>query len=153
MNKVQIVEADLKDLDEMLKWRKEVLEHVFEQEISDGLMKENQRYYQNALKEGSHQACYIYFDGEKAGCAGECFYEEMPSPDNPNGKCAYLMNIYVRKEYRKHGLATHMVDWLIEQARKRNVNKIYLEASDDGYPLYKNMGFKDMKNYLKLSNE
>ncbi len=26
--------------------------------------------------------------------------EELPSPDNPSGKCAYLMNIYVREAFR-----------------------------------------------------
>jgi GNAT superfamily N-acetyltransferase len=77
----------------------------------------------------------------------------MPSPDNPNGKCAYLMNIYTRPAYRGCGIGKKVVEWLICEAQKRNIAKIYLEASEAGRPLYEKLGFVNMHGYMKLEND
>ena len=90
---------------------------------------------------------------EIVGCGGICLYHEMPSPDNLNGKCAYLMNIYTRPQFRGHGIGNRIVRWLVEQARQRHISKIYLETSNKGRPLYQTIGFADMKDMMKLSRE
>lgn len=79
-----------------------------------------------------------------------CLYRKMPSPDNPNGECAYLMNIYARSRFRKHGIGNRIVRWLVEQACQRNISKIYLETSEVGRPLYQTIGFSDMKDMMEL---
>ena len=81
---------------------------------------------------------------------GVCIYDEMPSPDNRCGKCAYLMNIYTRPEYRHQGIATRVAEHLIAEAKARKIEKIYLETSADGERMYRRLGFKDMKGYMKL---
>ena len=67
------------------------------------LRQQNIDYYRKALANDSHIACFAEEDGEIVGCGGLCLYDEMPSPDNPTGHCAYLMNIYVRPEHQGHG--------------------------------------------------
>ena len=74
----------------------------------------------------------------------------MPSPDNPSGGCAYLMNIYTRPELRGHGAGRGIVEWLIAQARQRGITKIFLETSVSGRPLYEEMGFSTMNGYMQL---
>ena len=54
----------------------------------------------------------------------------MPPPDNPAGKCAYLMNIYTRPKARRQGVGETIVKWLINQAVTMGISKIYLEASN-----------------------
>ena len=83
-----------------------------------------------------------------AGCGGICFYREMPSPDNPSGRCAYLMNIYARKNYRGQGVGQRIVMSLVEEANQRNVTKIYLETSEMARGLYEKLGFAEMKDYM-----
>lgn len=84
----------------------EVLHEVFsipsERSVTE-LESENRRYYQTELPQGGHIACFAYVGEEIVGCGGICLYHEMPSPDNLNGKCAYLMNIYTRPQFRGHG--------------------------------------------------
>ena len=77
---------------------------------------------------------------------------EMPSPDNPSGRCAYLMNIYTREQYRGRGVGAATVRYLIGQARQRRITKIYLESSEDGLALYRSLGFVPMKDYLHLED-
>lgn len=107
-------------------------------------------YYQRAIPAGEHIACFAHVGEEMVGCGGICFYREMPSPDNPSGYCAYLMNIYTRPSFRGHGIGRAVVAWLIRQARQREITKIYFETSENGRPLYEKMGFSNMNGYMRL---
>lgn len=79
-----------------------------------------------------------------------CFQEEMPSPDNPTGLCAYIMNIYTRPEARNHGVAHGIVRHLIEAAKDWGAGKISLEATTMAQSLYESLGFEPMKAMYKL---
>ena len=137
------------DLPTLMRWREEVIRNVFGQQPDPHLMAENQRYYSRHIADGSHLAMVASVNGADAGCGAICFTEELPSPDNPSGRCAYLMNIYVRAEFRNHGVAHHIVERLIEEAAKRGCDKIYLETTEDGKPVYASMGFRDMPDMMK----
>jgi GNAT superfamily N-acetyltransferase len=141
------------ELELLLQWREEVLRDVFS--IADGaalqkLMDANRAYYSAALSSGGHAACFAALDGETVGCGGMCLYSEMPSPDNPGGACAYLMNIYTRPAFRGMGVGRGIVNWLTDLAREKGAGKIYLEATEGGRALYRSLGFYDMENYMKL---
>lgn len=148
---IEIKRADLNDLETLIKWRITVLKEVFElpEDYDLTVLKsENRLYYQEQLNTGGHIACFAY-NGEKiVGCGGVCIYSEMPSPDNPSGKCAYLMNIYTAPEWRKNGVGKRIVEWLVDKARNLKITKIYLETSDAGRELYKSLGFGDMNGFM-----
>ena len=157
---IQIRQATIQDIDLLMRWRMEVLHEVFvippEQSVTEleaELEAENRHYYQKELPQGGHIACFAYIGEEIVGCGGMCLYHEMPSPDNPNGKCAYLMNIYARPQFRRHGIGNKVVRWLIAQAEQLGITKIYLETSEDGRPLYQEIGFRDMIGYMKFTGD
>ncbi len=136
-------------LDELMKWREEVIKNVFGITPDAELLDANREYFAIHVPEGSHVALVAEEDGEDCGCGAVCFTDEMPSPDNPSGRCGYLMNIYVREAFRNKGIAHHIVSALIEEAKKRGCGKIYLEATEDGKPVYYSLGFKDMPDMMK----
>ena len=140
----------IEDLPTLMMWRQEVLSHVLGQEPSPRLLEENRRYYRKHLAEDTHFAIKAEWLGEDAGCGAICLTDELPSPDNPTGKCAYLMNIYVREAFRKHGIAHVIVKLLVEEARIRDCGKIYLETTADGRPVYESLGFRDMPDIMKV---
>ena len=140
----------LENIEELLKWRQEVIFNVFGQKASKQLLEANEDYYRRHIADGSHLAFLIISDGKEAGCGAVCFTEELPSPDNPTGRCAYLMNIYVKDEFRERGLAHTLVKRLIEEAKNRNCDKIYLETTDEGRPVYTSLGFRDFPDMMKL---
>ncbi len=45
------------------------------------------------------------------------------------------------KEWQRHGIAQKMVSMLIDEARNRGVTEISLDATEEGRPLYKKLGF------------
>lgn len=148
-----IRQAAADDIDLLMKWRMEVLHHVFniptDGDLHD-LYEANLKYYKTAIPSGEHIAAFAEKENIIVGCGGICFYREMPSPDNPSGQCAYLMNVYTKKKFRGQGIGKAVVKWLVEQAEHRNITKIYLETSERGRALYESLGFTDMHDYMKL---
>ena len=150
---ITIRQASVSEIDKLLEWRMEVLRNVFgisETNNDPNLYAANREYYLGSIPSGGHIAVFAEIDGMVVGCGGLCLYREMPSPDNPTGRCAYLMNVYTRKEYRNRGVGKTVVEWLVNFAKKQGITKIYLETSDRGRPLYESLGFKDMKDYMKM---
>ena len=150
---IVIRKATLDEIELLMEWRMEVLHEVFSIPLSKNtgdLEQENRVYYQKALAQNEHIACFAYTEDKIVGCGGICFYREMPSPDNPTGKCAYLMNIYTKPQFRKQGVGDAMINSLVEQAIKRGISKIYLETSESGKRLYTKFGFVPMQDMMKL---
>ncbi len=153
MSEVTIRQVSINELDKLMAWRMEVLGEVFA--IPPGtdtsaLAQANRDYYVHALPVGEHIACFVEIEGETVGCGGICLQREMPSPDNPTGQCAYLMNIYVRPAYRRQHIGTALVSWLVGKARSLSIGKIYLETSEMGRDMYCHLHFEEMKDMLKL---
>ncbi len=153
---ITIRKADGSDLEELLRWREVVLREVFSIPAGEDmaeLLAANRAYYQTALETGEHVACFACAGEQTVGCGGVCLYREMPSPDNPGGKCGHLMNIYTVPAMRRQGVGKEVVQWLVQEAKGRGAEKIYLEASEQAYPLYRSLGFQDMKGYLKYNEK
>lgn len=146
MADISVVEAGLDQIDELVSWRMETLKEVFHLSDDDdrlaSLAQENRAFYERELAAGTHIACFALLDGVRVGCGSVCFQTEMPSPDNPHGTCAYLMNIYTRPDFQHKGVGKAVVLHLIEQAKRRGADKIYLETSLAGKHLYEEVGFK-----------
>lgn len=136
----------------LMYWRREVIENVFGMEPSRRLLVENRRYYRRHIADGTHIAVVARADGEDAGCGAVCLTEELPSPDNPSGRCAYLMNIYVRAPFRAHGVGRAIVQWLLEKSRGCGCGKIWLETTGDGKPLYTKTGFRELPGIMKYED-
>ena len=140
------------DIQTLMDWREEVIRNVFGENPDQRLLDANQQYYLSHIPDGSHLAFVASYDGTDCGCGAVCLTDELPSPDNPSGRCAYLMNIYVREAFRNHGIAHRIVSRLVEEARNRECGKIYLETTADGKPVYTSLGFRDMADMMKLSD-
>lgn len=134
----------------LMHWRAEVIEHVFGVKPSRRLLVANRQYYRKHIADGSHVAYIAAVDGRDVGCGAICLTDELPSPDNPSGRCGYLMNIYVREEYRCRGVGHSIVSRLLEEAKNCGCGKIYLETTDTGRPVYESLGFTDLPDMMKL---
>lgn len=145
--------ASLEQLDLLVKTRVEVLRAA--NLLDNGAdMSEveaaSRAYYREALSDGSHTG-YLAFDGEDfVGAGGVSYYRVMPTYHNPTGRKAYIMNMYVRPDYRRRGIATRMLDLLVADARQRGIQCISLEATDAGRPLYTKYGFVPMEHEMEL---
>ena len=145
--------ATTDDLDILTKTRIEVLRAANGLDDNTNMSrveKETRAYYENALANGSHTA-YLVFDGDVfIGAGGISYYTVMPTFHNPTGRKAYIMNMYTRPDYRRMGIAAKTLDLLIQDAKKRNITFISLEATDMGRKLYERYGFVSMTSEMEL---
>lgn len=150
---IKIRRAELPELSLIMEWRMRVLREVFclpEDTDMTELYSENEQYYREHLQDGTHTAVFAYEGETIIGCGGICYQTEMPSPDNPNGKCGYLMSIYTLPEYRRMGVGREIVSFLIKDAQLKNVKKLSLESSEMAEKLYQSTGFlRNEHFYLK----
>lgn len=98
-------------------------------------------YYERALTDGTHMAFLALEEGEVIATGGVSFYQLMPTCDTPDGRHAYVMNMYTRPDHRRRGVARRMLALLVEEAHRRGVTSISLEATAQGRGLYESFGF------------
>ncbi len=70
-------------------------------------------------------------------------------PSNPNfitGKIGEVLNVYTRPEYRHQGMARQVMLNLLDYAKEQGLDYVELSATEDGYPLYKGLGFQDVQS-------
>ena len=151
--KYEYKKATVEDIEKLVRTRIIVLRAA--NKLSDDVdmsvvEKESYEYYKRALETGEHIAYLVYDKGAFIGAGGVSFYQVMPTYHNPTGKKAYIMNMYTAPEYRRHGIAIHTLDLLVNDARELGVWQIALEATDMGRPLYKKYGFVKMEDEMEL---
>ena len=69
--------------------------------------------------------------------------EKPANPFFPNGLDSEVLSVYTEEEYRGKGICTQLMKNLVEYAKEKEVCRIDLIATEDGYPIYKKIGFED----------
>lgn len=96
--------------------------------------------------------CYLATeDGKIVGGCAVSIQRVLPSYKNRMGLHAYLHNMYVEPDYRGRGIATALLEFILETYRKRGVDRFELHASEMGRPLYERMGFEKSDTYYVKS--
>ena len=145
--------ATIDDIEILTKSRIEVLKAA--NKLTDDtdmseVEKASRDYYLRALVDGSHTAVLVFDNDKFIGAGAVSYYQVMPTYHNPSGKKAYIMNMYTNPEYRRQGIAFRTLDILVNDAKKRGITQIYLEATDMGKPLYEKYGFTIMPSEMEL---
>ncbi|MCR4888217.1 MAG: GNAT family N-acetyltransferase [Ruminococcus sp.] len=89
---------------------------------------------------------FAYVAEDNGNIIGSAFLvvNEMPPNTNfPNGMTGTVLNVYVAPDYRRNGIAEKLMKMLISDAKVMQLDYIELKASDDGYHLYKKLGFTE----------
>lgn len=78
-------------------------------------------------------------------CAFLLIVEKQMSPSFITGKTGTVLNVYTKPECRGQGYAKKLMTMMLEDAAAQDVSVIELKSTEDGYPLYKSVGFEDVK--------
>lgn len=145
----RVIKAGAEHIETVLKMRLEMLEAINgkSERFDEEFMRRSREYFL-----GGGQTTVLAYDGETAaGCATICYVSLMPTFDHPSGRRAHIMNVYVRDEYRRQGIAGQMMSELLDEARERGVTYVGLDATDMGRPLYETLGFSSSEEYMGLN--
>lgn len=103
--------------------------------------------------EETEQTTVLALEKEKIiGCATICYIRSMPTIDHPTGKRAKIMNVYTKEDYQGCGIASQMMLLLLEEAKKKRITEISLEAKGSVKYFYQKCGFElsDDRMVLKI---
>lgn len=81
--------------------------------------------------------------GNIVSCAWLLLVTKPPSPRFPHGQTGTLFNVFTVPEHRRRGLARKVMECLINAAHELNLDVLELHATEDGYALYRSLGFAD----------
>lgn len=88
---------------------------------------------------------YVARDDEDiVSCAFLLIVEKPMSPSFITGKTGTVLNVYTKPEYRNNGYAKKLMTMMLEDAMAQDVSVIELKSTEDGYLLYKSVGFEDV---------
>jgi len=147
---MDIRKAVFSDIDMLADNRVEFVCSIANIENKDEFRVYTREYLHKHFEDGSLLS-YIAVDGGKIVSACIlCIYQTLPIPSCMNGKTGLLLNVNTHKEYRRQGLAFTLISKLIEEAKLVNVSKIQLDYTDDGYQLYKKLGFTGLDSEMVL---
>ena len=144
--------ASISDVEELAKIRMIFLSEATEMRPHEQSMIEmaNREYLKSALADNSLIVWLAVSGDEIIATSGLTFSIIPPYIGCPNGKAAYIMNMFTFPDYRKHGIGTELLRKNIEETKSRDCKKIGLISTEMGHPLYVKFGFKDVTDEMYL---
>lgn len=115
---------------------------IIPDEILNGITTEKrQKYFEKALMEGWEEDAIIYRDNKAVGliCIGKC---RDADKDDFYGE---IWGIYLLPEYFSMGIGSKLIDWGLDELRKRNYDKVtlwVLENNSNARIFYEKIGFQ-----------
>ena len=101
-------------------------------------------YYSKHLNNDLHVYTARNDDREIVSCAFLLIVEKPASPAFITGKTGTVLNVYTKPECRHRGYAKKLMEMMLEDAAKEHLSVVELKATDEGYPLYKAVGFEEV---------
>ena len=141
--------ADTNDIPCLVEFRKQQL-------LDEGLAPVNNmdselvEWFAASLSDGS-LISWLAVDGDKiVASSGVCLFKFPPAYSAPNGRLAYITNMYTLPEYRKQGIGSHLLGLVMNEAKALDCKRLLLHASADGRPLYEKAGFTDADGFMMM---
>lgn len=147
---MQIKQAGLTDIEALVENRMEFLHSIGPVPDADGLSQAIRGYLRQHIEDDSVLFPICLHEGRIVSSCCLCISETLPTASLPNGREGLLLNVYTIPEYRRQGLARKLIQHVMQEARRRQVGKITLDATDEGYPLYVSLGFHRNDRIMEL---
>lgn len=137
--------ASSDDINELTALRIAYLEEdsgAMSEDVLASIKNELPKYFERHLNDDL--TAYVARDEQEiVACAFLLVSQKPMSPSFINGKTGSVLNVYTRPEHRHKGYAKRLMKMLLDAADEKELCLIELKATDDGYDLYKSVGFED----------
>ena len=92
---------------------------------------------------GDRSVCAVAsFEGDFIGMAWLAVFDRVPNPDSFVRLSGDIQSVYVVPEQRGLGVATRMVEMLVEIADARGIASISADSSEQALAFYHRLGFR-----------
>jgi GNAT superfamily N-acetyltransferase len=96
----------------------------------------------HAIPSKTYQGWVAVADGGEVGAGGGLIVIPWPpGPISLDARCGFIFNVYTEPAHRKRGLARRVMEAIHEYCRAEGVERVVLNASAFGKPLYDAIGY------------
>ncbi len=100
--------------------------------------------------EATHLAWVAEPQGVPAGIVFLCIVDRIPGPGRWSRCAGVLQSLYVAPEHRGGGLGTQLVDAVLDEARRRELDYVSVHPTERSVPLYRRAGFRENARTLEI---
>jgi ribosomal protein S18 acetylase RimI-like enzyme len=144
--------ATPQDVDPLTTLRLAFLVEVSGASESDPTLRQSlAEYFARTIPSNEFISFLAVADTKIIASSGLVFHHHPPSNRNPTGREAYIMNMYTAPAWRRRGIATRLLQMLIDHARQNYCGKISMHALPLGRSIYLNTGFVSIETELRLN--
>ena len=141
-------EATKDDIDELIRMRIAYMKDDFgsvsehEKECMENQLRD---YFGRKL--GTELVAFVAKEENRIVSVAYLHIIEMPANSVLlNGFYGTVLSVYTEEGYRSRGLCTKLMQNLIAYGKEHGLGRIDLSATNDGYPIYEKLGFKEKDN-------
>ncbi|RYE15821.1 MAG: GNAT family N-acetyltransferase [Sphingobacteriales bacterium] len=134
------------DIEAFLKLRIEFLQSFKGEQTQDVIdnFHHHLRAYCNEALPAGELVGWMAWDGDEAvGVGMMAVRRQLGQFTWPEGKLAYIQNMYTLEAYRKKGICKTILQNMIDYAKEHGFGRLELHASEDGAPVYRKQGFAE----------
>ena len=141
---MEIRKADINDIDILVANRIEFLNDMTVNKVilTEEFIKSTHDYMLEHITDESMITWMAIESGVIISTVMVCYYQILPVLTNFSGKTGYILNVFTHPDYRRKGIASQLINSMIQESRERKVGKLYLSASEMGMLVYKKLGFE-----------
>jgi len=139
-----IREAGIADLDVVLHHRRRMFADMGygDEVILDETMSTSRPFFEERLADGRYRGWLVEDSHHRVVAGGGIvIFDHHSSPRDPFPKRAIIVNMYTEPAYRRKGVARALMEIMIDWCRGQGFGSVLLHASDEGRPLYEQLGF------------
>jgi len=145
-DKITITEINIEDLDLLVKMRVDFILDLKpcddEEKIEEMRIKTGEYLKDLVIKNE-----YIGFIGKRGNepiCCAGLLISKLPPLINSIGRVqGHVLNVFTYPEYRQMGYGKKIMEVVMQKAKEKNMNRLFLNATKMGEGLYKKLGFSE----------
>jgi GNAT superfamily N-acetyltransferase len=154
MDEIRIRPANSTDVPHLLHHRRAMFDEMGNREaaVLDRMQEASERYFRQSLLDGTYRGWVAETgSGKVVGGGGVAIVHWPGSPDFPEPRRGWILNIYTEPEFRQRGVAKRVLETILDWCRAEGFAHVSLHASKFGRGLYEKFGFaptNEMRLYL-----
>lgn len=143
---MNVEKAGFDDIDTLVNLR---LDYLYEDNgsLSDSDVSAIRKGLPDYFREHMDKDLFVYVIRERRAIVACAFLLTQMKPLSPsfiNGRTGIVLNVYTCQPYRRRGYAKKIMEALLEEAKRLELSAVELKSTEDGYPLYRSVGFMDV---------
>jgi GNAT superfamily N-acetyltransferase len=141
--------AGVDDIEKVIELRLAFLRDVRGEDLPPDWVDTTRRYIEEKLPTEEFQVWFAEESGEIIGTSGMILYYKFATFELR----AYVLNMYTLPAWRRKGIATMLLQHMIEHVKTTPARKLVLHATEMGRPVYEKLGFVAPNTEMMLDIE